>query len=125
MRHEPIELGRVGLASRAADDRVARLATRLARFVNRDTHANTFDVVDAAFAKLAGTDSRVARIDTGCPATSPSGDQAKSEEKPAAGMDHFTREIFADLSAQLHTLDEQRDRLAELLRNIDRNSIGQ
>jgi hypothetical protein len=124
MRHEPIDLGRVGLASRAAEDRVARLATRLARFVNHETRANSVDVVDAAFAKLAGTDSRIARIDTGCPAMSTAGDQAKSAQAQGAGTGHFKREIIADLSAQLHALDEQRDRLAELLRNIDRDSIG-
>jgi hypothetical protein len=120
-----MELERAGLASRAAEDRVARLATRLEKFAKAQPAVGTVEIIDAAFAKLAGTNSHVARIDAGSPAATHAGDQNEPELKQAAGLDHFKREIFDDLSAQLHALDHQRARLAELLQNIDRDAIGQ
>jgi hypothetical protein len=125
MLNDQMELDRGGLASQAAEDRVARLATHLAKFAKAGPDAGSVEIIDAAFAKLAGTNSHVARVDAGSPAVPRSGDEKEPELKPAAGLDHFKREIFADLSAQLHALDHQRARLAELLHNIDRDAIGQ
>jgi hypothetical protein len=87
-----------------------------------NTDADSVEAIDAAFAKLAGTNSRIARIDAGSSATVHS-DQGEAEKKSASGLDHFKREIIADLSAQLHALDDQRERLAELLRNIDHDAM--
>ena len=124
MRHDAIEVGRSGLAARAAEDRVARLATRLASFAKDQVESGGVDVIDAAFAKLAGTDSRVARIDTGSVSVTLSTEQNKSELKSGAVWEHFKREISADLSAQLSALDHQRERLAALLRSIDHDAVG-
>ena len=124
MRHDAIELRRSGLAARAAEDRVARLATRLTSFAEAQADAGGVDVIDAAFAKLAGTNSRVTRIDTGSAAATAPAVHNESELKSAAGWEHFKQEISADLSAQLSALDCQRERLAALLRSIDRDAVG-
>jgi hypothetical protein len=135
MRHDAIELERVGLATRAAEDRVARLGTRLKTLrpvlTDRDRGVDTalilhdnaaaVDVIDAAFANLAGTSSKVARIDP----ASHSCDQAEPDTNTSSGLDHVKREIVADLSAQLLALDHQRERLAALLRSIDGDVTGE
>jgi hypothetical protein len=125
MRHDPIEFGRQGLASRAAADRVARLTSRLARRARNASTPRAAEVIDEAFAGFPGPKSRVTRVDGPCESTSTSEDQISRESSTASAWEPLKREIVADLSAQLVALDYQRDQLARLLRTIDTCPTGQ
>jgi hypothetical protein len=125
MRHEPIEFGRQGLASRAAADRVARLASRLARRARNASTPRAAEVIDEAFAGFTETTSRVTRVDGPCESSRAIPEQFSAELNSPPAWEPMKREIVADLSAQLVALDRQREQLARLLRTIDTCPSGQ
>jgi hypothetical protein len=122
MGHDSIELGRAGLAARAAEDRVTRLATRLAKDARNAGDTRREDVIDEAFAGFTQASSR--RIDERRDASGAPADQIHRDPKASADWDPLKREIAANLSAELQALDRQRERLAELLRSIDQSSLA-
>lgn len=100
MRSEPIEFSVMN------DSRRARQAARLTQSV-RDQAAGSLPAaaaMDAAFADFS-------RIDVGTPRVETSGERRK-----------VTKEIVANIAAQLGTLDRQREQLAELLRSVELNA---
>jgi hypothetical protein len=119
VEHEPIELGRSGLAARAAADRITRLASRLTRRDQNAPELRSPDAIDEAFAGFQGTALRRTRVDRPGDSQTTSTTQSPGEQNPTAGWEPVKREIIADLSAQLELLDDQRERLARLLRSID------
>jgi hypothetical protein len=124
MRHDSIEFPRVGLAVRAAEERVARIATRLTERPTTSPTPAAVEAIDEAFAGFTAAGMRRTRVDQGrCP------QPAAIDDQPVANASHpdwepIKRGIAADLTIQLDALDEQRDRLAKLLRSIEPNSMA-
>jgi hypothetical protein len=125
MRHDPIEFGRQGLATRAAADRVARLTSRLARRARNASAPRAAEVIDEAFAGFSGSTSRLTRVDGPWESTATNDGQTSGETSAVSAWEPMKREIVADLSAQLVALDRQREQLARLLRTIDTCPSGQ
>jgi len=125
MRHDPIEFGRQGLATRAAAERVSRLTSRLARRAPIASAPRAAEVIDEAFARFSGSAARVTRVDGPAESMSTNDEQSSNELSSASAWEPMKREIVADLSAQLVALDRQREQLARLLRTIDTCPSGQ
>jgi hypothetical protein len=119
----------MGLAARAAKDRVARLAGYpLGGLASRSRHATderVVDVIDEAFAGFVRTNSGVARIDQGRDVTPAAPAAAVCATHLPPHSEPINRRLVADLSAQLNALDRQREQLVQLLRSIDAGSLAQ
>jgi hypothetical protein len=124
MRHDPIEFGRVGLAARAAEDRVTRIATRLARGVAAGASTSDVEAIDEAFAGFTQIGMRVTRVDQGQSALPATTEDKLAADASGCNYEPFQRSIAEGLAAQLDALDRQRDRLAKLLQSIEANSLA-
>lgn len=132
MRNEPTELG---LAA-DSDIRCARPRRPQRRVTPVDeAMATSAAVLDEAFALISDSDSHTGRID---PADDPSasctlamtgiadgdnvsGDQMSTAEERIARQ----RQLLNHLANQLVELDEQRQRLAQLLQDIDCDALAE
>jgi hypothetical protein len=112
------------LAARAAEERITRIATRLASGAKTDVNPPVVAAIDEAFAGFSRTDTRVARVDRGRSHMQATRGEQPSGQVRASRWEPLKREIEADLSAQLEALDDQRERLARLLSSIDRNLLS-
>lgn len=106
MQREPIQFGTVA-ASRAK--RSAAGFTQPARRSRKSMdNAETASVMDQVFADYS-------RADAGSPASEPAA-------AAPANWRATTRELIADISAQLETLNSQRRQLARLLETVETNT---
>jgi hypothetical protein len=102
MQSEPIHFG----AMTAARARRAAAGFTLGRSAHKSSDMSTASVLDAAFADYN-------RVDAGV-AANPS-----SPTRSPASLQTATRQLIADISLQLATLDTQRRQLAQLLENVE------
>ena len=102
MQSEPIQFGTMTAA------RVKRAATglMLGHTARKSSGAATVNVLDEAFADYT-------RVDAGSPASE------SSTIESTASLQTTTRELIADISAQLVTLDTQRRQLVRLLESVE------
>jgi hypothetical protein len=105
MQREPIQLGAMGRALSKRTSAGAALSDRT-RELSREVSASTvLDEVFATYSRVVAGSSK-----NGSPATSIVSDL------------RTTRELIADISLQLKTLDSQRRQLARLLQSVDTNT---
>jgi hypothetical protein len=105
MQREPIQLGAMGLALSKRSAAGAALGHGTREF---SREAPTSSVLDEVFATYSRVDA--GSSNNGLPATSIASDL------------RTTRELIADISLQLKTLDSQRRQLARLLQSVDTNT---
>jgi hypothetical protein len=111
-----MEFGRLSLSARAAEERVTRLATRLADRAAKPAD-RAVNAIDEAFADFTQSNPRVSRVDRPEPV-------ANSAALPKtcstnAALELESRTIITELNAQLVALDQQRERLVQLLQSVD------
>jgi hypothetical protein len=106
MQSEPIHFGTMTMArvNRTAADFSLGRSTRKA-----SSDISTANAVDAAFAHYT-------RVDPGSPAG-----ESCAAQSPSS-LQTTTRELIADISAQLATLDQQRRQLVHLLASVETNA---
>lgn len=111
MRREPTELSLMSGSTRV------RGSERFAKRVRQSTHQTVelpaADVLDAAFEEYS-------RVDVGdCRVEAPSGNVTLAGDARS-----MTKDLVADIAAQLEVLDRQREHLAALLRDVDASGIS-
>lgn len=124
MHNEPMPPAKESLATRAADDRARRLTKRLIGKMSTLADSRAVDALDEAFAGFKTADDRVRRIDAVANVETFDSTVDKRATTTAAGWKQIKHDITADLVGQLNALDNQRERLAKLLRTIAEDSVS-